>query len=359
MSGGNPKCLRKSSKLLGASPTQYRQLLKAEKLVDKRALEGKRGTMLSLALNCAIFFFMGLSTASMLLLPLDVFTYALISITMSMAMIGIWTIPYFDMLLSPIHYPIVAHTPVSSRTYFLVKLTQVLTHTVLLLASFNLPLAIAGIWIHVRESSQFLFLFPLAYLPIAFLSGFFTIGVMTVFAGYLTKLYTKKSLRNIAQYAQYIFPGLFPMVWILLPRLPGSLSDGGIEKLTPCSEMVLRAPKRLVCGCSLARTRRNRMAFSDFSRTRCCLNALFGVCPASEYRKELFRISLVLAGIRHSSEIRVKGENAAVRENDPKSYHPRRVLPRHRIFVSREAHIATTLLFVRWHHYNRCCIYTG
>ena len=131
--------LEKIVELLGASPTQYRQLLKAEKLVDKRALEGKRGTMLSLALNCAIFFFMGLSTASMLLLPLDVFTYALISITMSMAMIGIWTIPYFDMLLSPIHYPIVAHTPVSSRTYFLVKLTQVLTHTVLLLASFNLP----------------------------------------------------------------------------------------------------------------------------------------------------------------------------------------------------------------------------
>ena len=240
--------LEKIVELLGASATQYRQLLKAEKLVEKRALEGKRGTMLSLALNCALFFFMGLSTASMLFLPLDVFTYALISITMSMAMIGIWTIPYFDMLLSPIHYPIVAHTPVSSRTYFLVKLTQVLTHTVLLLASFNLPSAIAGIWIHVRESSQLLFLFPLAYLPIAFLSGFFTIGVMTVFAGYLTKLYTKKSLRNIAQYAQYIFPGLFPIIWILLPRLPRALSDGEIDKLTSVLKWFYALPNGWFAG---------------------------------------------------------------------------------------------------------------
>ena len=240
--------LDKIVETLGASPTQYRYLLNTEKLVEKRALKGNRFVNLSLALSCTIFFIAGLSTASMLLVSLDVFTYALISITMSMAMIGIWTIPYFDMLLSPIHYPIVAHTPVSSRTYFLVKLTQVLTHTVLLLASFNLPSAIAGIWIHFREFSQFLFLFPLAYLPIAFLSGFFTIGVMTVFAGYLTKLYTKKSLRNIAQYAQYIFPGLFPMVWILLPRLPGSLSDGGIEKLTPVLKWFYALPNGWFAG---------------------------------------------------------------------------------------------------------------
>ena len=223
--------LEKIVAMLGGSPTQYRHLLNAEKLVEKRALKGNRFVKLSLGLTCGLFFFMGLSIASTLILRLDVFTYALIAITMSMAMIGIWTIPYFDILIAPTHYPIVAHTPVSSRTYFLVKLTQILTYTVLLLTSFNLPPAIAGIWIHVRESSQLLYHFPLVYLFIAFMSGFFTIGVMTVFAGYLTKLYTKKSLRNIAQYAQFIFPGLFPMVWILFPHLPRSLSDGGMDKL--------------------------------------------------------------------------------------------------------------------------------
>ena len=223
--------LEKIVKMLGASPIQYRCLLNTEKLVEKRALKGNRWVNLSLGLTCAIFFFIGLSTASMLLVSLDVFTYALIGITMSMAMIGFWTIPYFDILISPVHYPIVAHTPVSSRTYFLVKLTQILIYTMLLLGSLNLPPAIAGIWIQVRESSQLLYLFPLVYLFIAFMSGFFTIGVMTVFAGYLTKLYTKKMLRNIAQYAQFIFPALFPLVWILVPRLfSQSLSEGTIDK---------------------------------------------------------------------------------------------------------------------------------
>ena len=240
--------LDKIVEMLGASPTQYRYLLNTEKLVEKRALKGNRFVNLSLGLSCGIFFIVGLSSASMLLVSLNVFTYALISITMSMAMIGIWTIPYFDILIAPTHYPIVAHAPVSSRTYFLVKLTQILTYTVLLLVSFNLPPAIAGIWIHVREASQLLYLFPIVYLFIAFMSGFFTIGVMTVFAGYLTKLYTKKTLRNIAQYAQFIFPTLFPMVWILLPRLVPSLSDGGVDKLTEFAKWFYALPNGWFAG---------------------------------------------------------------------------------------------------------------
>ena len=234
--------------LLGGSAVQYRTLLKTERLVEKRALEGKRFTNLSLGVTCGLFFIMGISMASMLILRLDVFTYALISITTSMAMIGFWTIPYFDILISPINYPIVAHTPVSSRTYFLVKLTQILTYTALLLGSLNLPPAVAGIWIHTAESSQRLYLFPLVYLFIAFMSGFFTIGVTTVFAGYLTKLYTKKSLRNIAQYTQFTLPALFPVVWILLPRLPLSLSDGGIHKLTAVLKWFYALPNGWFAG---------------------------------------------------------------------------------------------------------------
>ena len=240
--------LEKIVEMLGGSPTQYRYLLNTEKLVEKRALKGNRFVNLSLGLSCGIFFIVGLSSASMLLVSLNVFTYALINITMSMAMIGIWTIPYFDILIAPTHYPIVAHTPVSSRTYFLVKLTQILTYTVLLLGSFNLPPAIAGIWIHARESSQLLYLFPLVYLFIGFMSGFFTIGVMTVFVGYLTKLYTKRSLRNIAQYAQFIFPALFPMVWILLPRLPRSLSEGGMDTLTAFTKWFYALPNGWFAG---------------------------------------------------------------------------------------------------------------
>ncbi|MCY3739464.1 MAG: hypothetical protein OXH00_00435 [Candidatus Poribacteria bacterium] len=219
---------------LGASPTQYSSLLQTEKLVQKRALEGKRFANLSLGLNCLFCFIISISIAIMVILRVDVFTYALMGITMSMVVVGLWTIPYFDVLLSPTHYPVVAHTPISSRTYFLVKLTPILTYTVLLLVSSNLLPAIGGIWLRGEDPSNFQFFFPLVYLLLVFMSGFFTIGVMTMFAGYLTKFYTKKGLRNIAQYAQFIFPALFPTMWILFAQLSPRMlpEDFTADKLT-------------------------------------------------------------------------------------------------------------------------------
>ena len=213
--------LEKIVKMLGASPTQYRLLLKTEKLVEKRALEGRNDlSSMSLAVTCVFGFVMSvLFTFMPFILSMDTFTFSLIGITMSMVMISLWTVPYFDMLLAPINYPVIAHTPVSSRTYFLVKLTRVLTYTVLLLGSLNLMPTIGGIWVHKGEFSLLRLLFPIVYLPIVFMSGFFTIGVMTTFAGYLTRLYSKRTLRSIAQYAQFIFPALLPATLILLSRL--------------------------------------------------------------------------------------------------------------------------------------------
>ena len=213
--------LEKIVEMLGASPTQYRLLLKTEKLVEKRALEGRNDlSNMSLAVTCVFGFIMSvLFTFMPFILSMDTFTFSLIGITMSMVMISLWIVPYFDVLLAPINYPVIAHTPVSSRTYFLVKLTQVLTYTVLLLGSLNLMPTIGGIWVYKGEFSLLRLLFPIVYLPIVFMSGFFTIGVMTTFAGYLTRLYSKRTLRSIAQYAQFIFPALLPVTLILLSRL--------------------------------------------------------------------------------------------------------------------------------------------
>ena len=207
--------LEKIAAMLGASPTQYKYLLQAEKLIEKRALEGKNNLVnFSLAMAWVLCFIISiLPTAIPFFFPIDIFSYALIGITVSMLMIGAWMGPYFNVLLNPINYPVIAHTPVSSRTYFLVKLTQLLKYTVPLLACLNLMPAIGGVWIRMDESSQFQYFFPVVYLPVAFMSGFFTIGVMAIFAGYKTKLYTKKWFRNIAQYLQ-LFPFLLLCVLV-------------------------------------------------------------------------------------------------------------------------------------------------
>ncbi len=227
------KLRQKVVAMLGASPTQYRLLLKTEKLVDKRALEGRNDlSNMSLAVTCVIgFIFSVLFTFMPFVLRMDTFTFSLIGITMSMMMVSLWTIPYFDILLAPINYPVIAHTPVSSRTYFLVKSTQIFTYTVLLLGSLNLMPAIGGIWVHKGDFPLLRLLFPVVYVPIVYMSGLFTIGVMTVFAGYLTKLYSKRVLRSIAQYAQFIVPALFPVTWILLSRLMPYISEEQLASL--------------------------------------------------------------------------------------------------------------------------------
>ncbi len=244
------KLRQKVVEMLGASPTQYRYLLQTEKLIQKRALEGKRFVNLSLGLNCLFCFAISIPIAIMVILRVDAFTYALIGITMSMVVVGLWTIPHFDVLLSPTHYPVVAHIPISSRTYFLVKLTPVLTYTVLLLMSSNLLPAIGGIWLRGEGSPSLRFLFPVIYLLVVFMAGFFTIGVMTIFAGYLAKFYTKKGLRNIAQYAQFIFPALFPTMWILFSQLSPRMfpEDFTADKMTSVLKWFYALPNGWFAG---------------------------------------------------------------------------------------------------------------
>ena len=229
------------------APTQYRYLLQTEKLVEKRALDGKNNfANFSLAAAWGFCFIISIPlTFVPFFFPIDIFSYALMGITVSMMMIGSWMIPYFDIILSPINYPVIAHTPVASRTYFLVKLTQLLKYTILLLACLNLMPAIGGIWIRMDESSEFQYFFPLIYLPVAFMAGFFTIGVMTTFAGYLTKLYTKKTFRNIAQYVQLIFQFCFPLLCLLLYYLS---PDNLMDRLTSILEWFNALPNAWFAG---------------------------------------------------------------------------------------------------------------
>ena len=298
---------QKIAVIFRASPTQYRHLLEIEKMVEKRALEKKDGLQhLSLAMTCAVCFIISvLLTFMPFLVPMDTFTFALIGITMSMMMIGLWTIPYFDILLSPINYPVIAHTPVSSRTYFLVKLTQVATYTFWLLACLNLMPAIGGIWVHKAEFSWFRLLFPFVYLPVVFMSGLFTIGVMTTFAGYLTKLYTKRTLRNIAQYAQFIFPALFPTIIVIAPHL---LPDVPPDKLNSVLKWFYALPNGWFAGTVSLALGQIEQHFLILAGLAVASTLFLVFVPLRSIAKSYseYLSYLLESGSRQKSEIRVK-----------------------------------------------------
>ena len=209
--------LDKIAEMLGADPTHYRQLRKVEKTVAIRAVDAERErgfANASLGITCFIcLIFSAVIAMAVFFQPLDIFSYTLLTLSGTMVLVVFLILPHFDIILSPTNYLVVSHTPVSSRTYFIVKLTQLLTYAVLLLGCLNLLPAIFGLW--TKEQNPF---FPAVYLPISFIAGFFMIGLMTMFAGYLTKLYAKERFRYIAQYAQLAFTVFFPAIYIFGPR---------------------------------------------------------------------------------------------------------------------------------------------
>ncbi|RKU31300.1 hypothetical protein C6497_02070 [Candidatus Poribacteria bacterium] len=202
----------------GADPVHYKLLMDNERVLEDRSNEGKQGiSKLSLTLYCVFSFLISIFSALVVFFGIDVFIYTIIGVSMSMIIVAMWGLPHFDNLLSPIYYQVIAHTPISSRTYFMVKLTQILKSSVLLLFCFNTFPSVCGIFLKGDDLTIIRYFFPVVYLPVSFLSGFFTLGVMAALAGFLTKLYSTKKLQKIAKSAQFLLPILFPLSFYLIP----------------------------------------------------------------------------------------------------------------------------------------------
>ena len=210
--------LDKIAQIYGVDPAHFRQLLKLDKTVAKRA-KGHGSAIFSYGLACCFHVVMGLPVAFILLFrlldaPVDGFDYAIIALSYTMVMTAFLSYSRLEFIFNPIDYLVLAHTPVSSRTFFLAKLARLLSSTTVMLCCLNLLPAIAGCWTAERNP-----LFPVVYLPISLVAGFFSVGLLTVITGYLTKLYSNKWLRNVARYAELAFPILFPCVYVIGPRL--------------------------------------------------------------------------------------------------------------------------------------------
>ena len=212
--------LDKIAQIYGVDPEHFRQLLKLDKTVTEHAKGDKQGLAnFSFGLACCFYVLMGVPVAfiplsSLLGAPVEGFDYALITLSYTMVMIAFLSYSRLEFIFNPTDYLALAHTPISSRTFFLAKLTRLLSSTAAMLGCLNLLPAIAGCWTAERNP-----LFPVVYLPISLIAGFFSVGLLTMITGYLTKLYSNKWLRNVARYAELAFPILFPCVYVIGPRL--------------------------------------------------------------------------------------------------------------------------------------------
>lgn len=210
-------------KILGADPHQYRLLLKTDKLVRTRRESSKGFLSDSPALLVALYaissIFISLSAFA-----LDGFSFTLLTLFVSMTLMAFTVISRLEVVINPTDYPMLAHMPISSRTYFLVKFTRVLLYVVVFAGVLNVPPAIFGIW-----SKNAPLLFPAIYLPISFMATFFVIGLVSAFYGYLIKLYRWEKFRDLVAYSQLLLAILVPLSYYLLPLLISMLRIAGTD----------------------------------------------------------------------------------------------------------------------------------
>ena len=199
-------------KILGADPHQYKLLLKTDRRVKARRESSKSFIIDSPALLGV--YAISSTFVSLSVFALDSFSFTLLTLFISMTMLAFTVISRLEVIINPRDYRTLAHLPVSSRTYFLVKFTHVLLYIVVFAGALNLPPAILGIW--SKNAPVF---FPAIYVPVSFISAFFVVGFISAFYGYLIKLYRWERFRDLVAYSQLVLAILVPLCFYFLPRL--------------------------------------------------------------------------------------------------------------------------------------------
>lgn len=200
-------------KILGADPYQYRVLIKVGMTIDSRAKDSETqfgfsgSPVLAAAFYAIVSFFISLSA-----FVLGSFSFTFLMMTFSMTMMSFIVIIRLESVINPNDYHILAHMPVSSRTYFLVKLTNILIHVALVASALNLPPSILGIW--AKNTPLF---FPAVYFPVSFMAALFVTGLITSFYGYLIKLYKSDKFGDMVAYSQMAISLIFFVGFTVVP----------------------------------------------------------------------------------------------------------------------------------------------
>ncbi|MBN1571145.1 MAG: hypothetical protein JXA73_25140 [Acidobacteria bacterium] len=208
---------------LGVDYEQWRALTRvAIKLDARNARMGQAagsGEMKSIAGQMAarlwIYVLLGAMLGALAGMNKDVFLTGAILITYTMAMAAMLVmIDFGAVVISPGDFAILGHQPVSSRTYFITRLTNVLFYSTLL----SLALGIVPILVYFFTLGFNPLLGVAALLAVLFAGLTTTLVLVLVYAGVLTVIHPKK-LRRALGYVQmamsfFIFGG-----YVILPRI--------------------------------------------------------------------------------------------------------------------------------------------
>ncbi len=216
----------------GVDPEQYHWLLQASLRMDFRARSSLRTghqsseTRSALIITGATYLiFSVILGISLRVAGVGTFLFAAVMFAYAMTMMAMSILMEFGMVvISPDDFLILAHRPVSSRTFFAVKCSNLLFYTLLLDLSLSLAPAVIG-WTFKEAPWHF----PIMYLASATLAGIFVVALVAALYGFLLQRINYERFKDLLAWCQILFSFIFFFGYQLIPRLLGRIHGFRVE----------------------------------------------------------------------------------------------------------------------------------
>jgi len=225
----------------GVDYDQWRALVRAGLKQDKRvsrgpARGGRRKQSNPLAMQLVFYFATGCVLAAAVATASDVFLSAVIVVTYAMFVSGVMVLlDYHTVVTAPDDYGILAYRPISSRTYFAARVTNLIVAVLLAGTAVALPCSFA---VSMRASMR-----PEigAGLLVGVWGAVVAVGLAVVLMyGWLVQRVPTKRLSHALTYLQLVMSFVVYGGYMLLPQF---LGRAGMERMTlPKTALVLLYP---------------------------------------------------------------------------------------------------------------------
>ena len=228
------RCVGRLVSRWGVDAEQYRWLLQASIRMDFRTQSivvsksetssTKSALKWTLIWNFLFSFFMGIG---ILIAGADTFFFSVVLLGYGLVMVGMSILIEFGLVvISPDDFLILAPRPISSRTFFAVKLSNLCFYVLLLSLSLNAVPAVLGL-----ACANSPWHFPVVYLTVAIVAALFVAGAIAAIYGLLLRKIDYDRFKDLLMYCQLAFSFLFFFGYQLVPRVAGRVSGVTIETL--------------------------------------------------------------------------------------------------------------------------------
>src|SRR2546425_271628 len=219
----------------GVDAAQYHWLLQASLKMDFRSTStlatggGSSPTQSALLVNGALnSLFSLIISVSLVAGGASEFFFSVVAIGYAMVMVGMSILIEFGLVvISPDDFLILAHRPVSSRTFFAVKFSNLCFYILILGASLNVIPAFVGLGCHGSR-----WYFPLIYLAVSTFASLFVAGSIVALYGLVLRRVNYEKFKDLLVYVQIAFSFFFFFGYQVAPRVAGNVEGMDISVLT-------------------------------------------------------------------------------------------------------------------------------